>query len=119
MNLEFFRTYCLAKKGATESLPFGEDTLVFKVGNKIFALTDFESQPMSFNVKCDPEMAAELRAQYPCVQPGYHMNTKHWNTIIADGSVTDQQLQQWIDHSYELVVKSLTKAQQQELGEVE
>jgi predicted DNA-binding protein (MmcQ/YjbR family) len=115
MTLESLRTYCLAKKGVTESLPFDENTLVFKVMDKMFALTDFVSQPMSFNVKCDPERAVELREQYPCVQPGYHMNKKHWNTVVADGSVPDRQLQQWIDDSYDLVVKSLSRTQREEL----
>ncbi|MDJ1472265.1 MmcQ/YjbR family DNA-binding protein [Cytophagaceae bacterium DM2B3-1] len=119
MNLESFREYCLSKKGVTESLPFGEGTLVFKVMDKVFALTGFDSQPLSFNIKCDPEKAIELREQHSCVLPGYHMNKKHWNTIIADGSVKDQLLQEWIDHSYELVVKALTKAKKEELAAVE
>ena len=119
MTLESFRDYCLAKKGVTESMPFGEETLVFKVMDKIFALTSFDSQPLSFNVKCNPEKAIELREQFTCVQPGYHMNKKHWNTVIADGSATDNQLQEWIDHSYELVAQSLTKTQKQELAELD
>lgn len=115
MNIEDFRTYCLQKKGVTEELPFGEDTLVFKVGGKIFTLTDMESKPLSFNVKCDPEKAAFLRETYACVRPGYHMNKKHWNTIIADGTAGIRLLHEWIDDSYNLVVASLPKAQQQAL----
>lgn len=100
-------------------MPFGETTLVFKVADKIFALTSFDDQPLSFNLKCNPEKALELREQFPCVQPGYHMNKKHWNTVVADGSVTDRQLQEWIDHSYDLVVQSLSKTQKQQLAELE
>ena len=96
-------------------MPFGEYTLCFKVGGKIFALTDIESKPLSFNVKCDPDKAVTLREQYDSVKPGYHMNKKHWNTIIADGSVNRQLLQEWIDHSYDLVVASLPKSQRQSL----
>lgn len=96
-------------------MPFGEYTLCFKVGGKIFALTDIESKPLSFNVKCDPDKAVTLREQYDCVKPGYHMNKKHWNTIIADGSASRQLLQEWIDHSYDLVVASLPKSQRQNL----
>ncbi len=115
MNIEEFRDYCLQKKGVTEEMPFGEYTLCFKVGGKIFTLTDIESKPLSFNVKCDPDKAVTLREQYDCVKPGYHMNKKHWNTVLADGSVNRQLLQEWIDHSYDLVVASLPKSQRQNL----
>ena len=118
MNLESLREYCIGKKGVTESLPFGDGTLVFKVMDKVFLLTDFESQPVSFNVKCNPERAAELREQHPCVRPGYHMNKKHWNTITADGSVPDSLLREWIDDSYGLVVAGLPKAQKSALLEM-
>ncbi|TXK36603.1 MmcQ/YjbR family DNA-binding protein [Pontibacter qinzhouensis] len=110
MNIEEFREYCLGKAGATESTPFGGDTLVFKVADKIFALTsigDFES---GINLKCVPEHAVELREKYACVLPGYHMNKKHWNTILPNGSVPDALLQQWIDDSYQLVISKLPKA---------
>lgn len=114
MHIESFRAWCLAKKGVTEEFPFGEETLVFKVMGKVFALTGLDSHPLSFNLKCNPEYAVELREQYPCVQPGFHMNKKHWNTVTADGSVPDSHLQAWIDHSYELVVKGLSKNVRQE-----
>ncbi len=107
MNIEELRSYCLAKKGVTESLPFGEDTLVFKVMDKIFALSNLEGD-FSVNLKCDPEKAIELREHYPSVQPGYHINKKHWNTIYIDGSIDDQLIREWIDHSYQLVVDSLS-----------
>jgi predicted DNA-binding protein (MmcQ/YjbR family) len=106
LNVEQFRSYCLAKRGVTEEFPFGEETLVYKVMGKMFALADvtlFES----INLKCDPELAAELREQYPAVQPGYHMNKKHWNTVLMDGSLPDKLVKNWIDNSYNLVVASL------------
>jgi predicted DNA-binding protein (MmcQ/YjbR family) len=115
LNIEEFRDYCLQKKGVTEETPFDDDTLCFKVKGKIFALTDIESKPLSFNLKCDPDKAVSLREQYDSVKPGYHMNKKHWNTIVADGSVNRSLLQEWIDHSYDLVVASLPKSQRQGL----
>lgn len=109
MNIEQLRAWCLSKPDVEETFPFGEDTPVYKVGGKIFLLTGFEYNPCQFNVKCDPELAVELRERYPCVEPGYHMNKKHWNTITCDGSVPDKLLREWIDHSYELIRKSLPK----------
>lgn len=109
MNVETLRAYCLDKPGAEETLPFGPDTVVYKVGGKAFLLTSFDSENLRFNVKCDPEKAVELREEFACVLPGYHMNKKHWNTIVVDGSVHSKQLQEWIDHSYELVLKKKTK----------
>jgi predicted DNA-binding protein (MmcQ/YjbR family) len=116
MNIETLRDYCLAKAGVTESFPFGETTLVFKVGGKIFALVDTESRPTTINLKCDPERAVQLREQYPAIAPGYHMNKTHWNTITIDGSVRSSEVQEWIDHSYELVRKSLPKAIRDQLN---
>ncbi len=110
MNIEELREYCLSKKGVTESFPFDEDTLVFKVIDKAFLLTGISERPVSFNVKCDPEKAILLREKYSCVEPGYHMNKKHWNTVVADGSVSEKMLREWIDHSYEQVIIGLTKA---------
>lgn len=115
MNIEELRDYCIVKKGVEETLPFGPDTLVFKVIGKVFLLAGLDSNPLEFNVKCDPEKAVELRDQYSCVLPGFHMNKKHWNTIIADGSVSDKKLKEWIDHSYEMVVKGLTKKEREKL----
>jgi len=110
MNIETLREYCMARPGATESFPFDEVTLVFKVGNKIFALADMESRPTTLALKCDPERAVQLRETYTTVVPGYHLNKKHWNTITIDGSIRSSEVQGWIDHSYELVRKSLPKA---------
>jgi predicted DNA-binding protein (MmcQ/YjbR family) len=105
MNAEEIRTYSLAKADVEEGFPFGEDTLVFKVKGKMFLLVSLGSRPLQFNVKCDPERAIELREQYDCIVPGYHMNKKHWNTIITDGSLTWVELKELIDHSYNLVSK--------------
>ncbi|MBE9480273.1 MAG: MmcQ/YjbR family DNA-binding protein [Bacteroidetes bacterium] len=115
MNIEDIREYCLCKKGVTESLPFDEDTLVFKVLDKMFALASLEGD-LSINLKCNPEKAIELREQYPAVQPGYHMNKKHWNTVMIDRSVSDKLVKQWIDDSYKLVVSKLTKKQKEKLS---
>jgi len=109
MNIETLREYCLSKPGAEETLPFGPDTLVFKVNGKIFLLTGLDSQPLQFNIKCEPAKAIELREEYACVQPGYHMNKKHWNTVIVDGSVSSKQLKEWIDWSYNLVADKKKK----------
>jgi predicted DNA-binding protein (MmcQ/YjbR family) len=109
MNFETLREYCLSKPATEETLPFGPDTLVFKVSGKIFLLTGLDNQPLQFNVKCDPDKAIELREEYPCVLPGYHMNKKHWNTIVVDGSVSSKQLKEWIDGSYELVKPKIRK----------
>jgi predicted DNA-binding protein (MmcQ/YjbR family) len=103
MNIETLRDYCLAKPGAEETLPFGPDVIVFKVNNKAFLLLPLDKETLQFNVKCNPDLALELREQYPSVQPGWHMNKKHWNTIIVDGSVPVKLIREWIDHSYDLV----------------
>lgn len=109
MNIESLQVYCLSKRGVTEEFPFGEQTLVYKVMGKIFALTSLDSTPLTINLKCDPEKAVQLREEYECVLPGFHMNKKHWNTVVADGSVKDAILKEWIDHSYDLVVQSLPR----------
>jgi predicted DNA-binding protein (MmcQ/YjbR family) len=115
MNVETLREYCSLKKGATEDFPFGETTLVFKVMNKIFLLASLDASPLQFNAKCDPDKAIELRERYDAVQPGYHMNKKHWNTVIIDGSVPQKLLRKMIDDSYELIVQSLSKKEREKL----
>jgi predicted DNA-binding protein (MmcQ/YjbR family) len=110
MNIEQIREYCLKKKGVTEEFPFDEDTLVFKVAGKIFLLASLESIPLQINLKCEPEKAINLREEYESLQPGYHMNKKHWNSIIIDGTVPSQKLFEWIDDSYNLVVAGLNKS---------
>ena len=107
MDIESLREYCLSKQAVEETLPFGPDTLVYKVGGKVFLICPMESETFRFNVKCDPEKAIELRERYDCVQPGYHMNKKHWNTIIVDGTVSTSMLKEWINDSYDLIVASL------------
>lgn len=117
MNIEEFREYCLRKKGAEEGLPFGPDTLVFKVGGKMFALTSFKEQPFRANLKCDPERAILLREKYQSVEPGFHMNKRHWNTVYLDtGEIDKAEQLALIDHSYELVVNSLTGKAREKLG---
>ena len=110
MDLEQFREYCLRKSGATEGTPFGEDVLVFKVGGKMFALAALDEIPATANLKCDPDLALELRDRYEQVRPGYHMNKKHWNTVELGEEIPDLDLRKMVDHSYELVVKNLPKS---------
>lgn len=115
MDLEKVRLQCLSKLGASESFPFDNQTLVFKVGGKIFALLDVE-QTESINLKCEPEKAIELRERFISVIPGYHMNKKHWNTIQFNKDLSDQLIFDCIDHSYQLVFQSLSKKTR---GEIE
>ena len=121
MNIQQYFEYCLAKKGVTEHFPFDEDTLVFKVGGKMFALSslkEWENGTASVNLKCDPEKAEELRANHESIKPGYHMSKVHWNTVAFNGDVSDKMVRQLIDDSYDLVVKSLTKKAQAELDDL-
>lgn len=114
MNIEFFRAYCLAKPGVTEGFPFDSETLVFKVMGKMFALTHVDDF-VSVNVKCDPEYALELRETFQGVKPGYHMSKVHWNTVAVAADVPEKLLLEFVDQSYDLVVKSLTKRLRDEL----
>lgn len=117
MDIESLRDYCLSKPAVEETLPFGPDTLVYKVGGKVFLICPMDSETFRFNVKCDPEKAIELRERYECVQPGYHMNKKHWNTIVVDGTVSNSMLKEWINDSYDLIVDSLpVKTREQVTG---
>jgi len=106
MNIEDYRNYCLRKPGTAEEFPFDDRTLVFKVGGRMYALTDID-EFQSINLKCDPDLALQLREKYPAVLPGYHMNKKHWNTILMDGTVPDRVVYEWIDLSYQLVYDKL------------
>jgi predicted DNA-binding protein (MmcQ/YjbR family) len=110
MDLGQFREYCLGKPGAAESTPFGPDVLVFKVGGKMFALAALDEVPARVNLKCDPDLALELRDRYEQVTPGYHMNKQHWNTVEIQGSIPEAELRKMIDHSYDLVVKTAAKS---------
>ena len=114
MNIEEYRDYCLSLPATTEAFPFDEKTLVFKVCDKMFALTDIDRFG-SINLKCEPEYAIELREKHPAVREGYHMSKKHWNTVDMDGSIATKQLQEWIKHSYDRVVAGLPKKLRAEL----
>ncbi len=107
MKIDAVYAYCSAKRGVTEEMPFGDDVLVFKVMGKMFALLNLKRLPLSLNLKCAPEKAIVLREQHASVLPGYHMNKKHWNTILLEGDVTPEQIREWIDDSYDLVVRGL------------
>lgn len=115
MDIETLRDYCLQKPGAEESFPFGDQTMVFKVGNKAFLLAGLEGTK-GFNAKCDPDRAVELREEYSEITPGYHMNKKHWNTVSMEGRLGAKLLKELIDHSYELVFASLPKKLRDEIG---
>ncbi|PYJ05609.1 MAG: MmcQ-like protein [Verrucomicrobia bacterium] len=110
MYLAQFREYCLSKPRATEGTPFGPDVLVFKVGGKMFALAALDEVPTTVNLKCDPDLALDLRDRYEQVTPGYHMNKKHWNTVEIETGIPDAELRKMIDHSYDLVANSLPKS---------
>ena len=114
MNIEEYREYCLSKPGVTEGFPFGPDTLVLRVGGKIFTIAGIENFER-VNLKCDPERAIELREEYTGIIPGYHMNKQHWNTVYTNGSVPQKLVRELIDHSYDLVLKSLPKAKREAL----
>jgi predicted DNA-binding protein (MmcQ/YjbR family) len=115
MNIDIVRKHSLLKKGTSEDFPFDEDTLVFRVGKKMFALISV-SEPFSVNLKCDPELAVELREKYDAVTPGFHMNKSHWNTVNFDGSLPDKEILEMIDNSYNLVFASLPKKIRLEIG---
>ena len=118
MNIQQLYEFCLSKNGVTEHFPFDEDTLVFKVGGKMFCLTslkEWENAAPSLNLKCDPERAEEFRAEYEAINPGYHMSKTHWNTVGFNSDVSDQFMCELINHSYDLVFKSLTKKIQSEI----
>jgi predicted DNA-binding protein (MmcQ/YjbR family) len=111
MNADSIREYCLKKKGKiTEGFPFGEGVLVFKVEGKMFLLMSLDEHPVTMNVKCDPELAVDLRERYDAVLPGYHMNKTHWNTVVLNGSIPPQELRAMIDHSYEQIVRGMNKS---------
>ena len=116
MDFDDARAALLAFKGAMETSPFGPDVIVFKVMSKMFALMPIEGEPARINLKCDPLRAIDLRTAFPAVQPGYHMNKRHWNTVLLDGTIPVEEVRSMMRHSYELVVKGLKKAQREALG---
>ncbi len=115
MNIEELHSYCLSLKGAEETFPFDDTTLVMKVGGKMFALIPLDTVETSISLKCDPEKALQLRDEFPCVRPGYHLSKKHWNTVYMDSAISEELLKQWIVDSYELVIAGLPKKQRAEL----
>jgi predicted DNA-binding protein (MmcQ/YjbR family) len=117
MNIEELREYCLSRKGATEDFPFDEETLCIRVMNKIFAILPLE-RGACINLKCDPEKVPSLREHYQAVEPAYHMNKTHWNTFWGDRDARPDEIMQWIDHSYELIVASLPKKSKAELNQL-
>lgn len=116
MDLKALTTYLLAKKGTTEETPFGPEALVYKVMGKMFALVAWQKDPLTISLKCEPGQALFLRDVYPAVQPGYHLNKAHWNTVTLDGSIPQAELAGMIDDSYDLVVKSLSREVRDELS---
>ena len=114
MDIELVRKYCLQKRGVSESFPFNETTLVFKVMDKIFALLSLD-HPQFINLKCDPELSIELREEHDEITPGYHMNKTHWNSASLTGTLNDDMIEELIDHSYNLIVGSLPKKKKTEL----
>jgi len=118
MNIETLREYCLSKPAAMEGTPFGPEDIVFKVEGKMFAIAALDEVPPRVNLKCDPDLALELRDRFEQVSPGYHMNKKHWNTIELDGVIPEREIKKMIDHSYDLVLRSLPKAKREKLGKL-
>ncbi len=118
MHIEDFRDYCLSKKGTTEEFPFDDVTLCFKVIGKIFAITGLDSEEFKVNLKAAPPYSIELREEHPEIQPGFHMNKKHWNTVAFDDGLRDDFLRSLIDHSYDMVVKGMKKADRELLNEL-
>jgi predicted DNA-binding protein (MmcQ/YjbR family) len=116
VDADALRHRCLARAGAVEEFPFGPETSVFKVGGKIFALTPLERRPLTVSLKCEPELAERLRATYPAIRGGYHLNKRHWNTVTLDGSIPDRMLADMIEDSYDLVVSSLPQRVRRDLG---
>ena len=115
MNARELRDWCLGQSGAVEEFPFGPDHSVFKVGGKLFAISALDREPLEVSVKCDPDLAVQLRASYDAIRPGYHLNKRHWNTITLDERIPDKLARDLIEDSYDLVVSGLSKKKQQQL----
>ena len=115
MDQHELKAACLALPGAVEEFPFGDEVSVFKVGGKMFALSHLDGEPLQLSVKCDPELAVQLRSAYPAIGPGYHLNKRHWNTITLDGSVPDATVFDMLEDSYDLVLDGLPRATRERL----
>ncbi len=118
MELAALTTYMLTKPATTQEQPFGPEVLVFKVMGKMYALVAWQDAPLSLSLKCNPDLAQSLRATYPAITPGYHLNKEHWNTLLLDGSIPEAEVLSLIDHSYELVVRGLKKSERAKLGQL-
>jgi predicted DNA-binding protein (MmcQ/YjbR family) len=116
MRAAALRKWCLSRPGATEEFPFGEGVSVFKVAGKMFALSSLESRPLKVSLKCEPELAHRLRTSYPAIQPGYHLNKRHWNTVTLDGTLPDELAFDMLEDSYDLVVAGLPRVTRERLG---
>lgn len=112
MTPDELKTCCLALNGAEETFPFNPETSVFKVGGKVFAISALDSRPLQVSLKCDPDLAARLRAEHPAITPGWHLNKRHWNTVLIDGSLPELLLHEMIEDSYDLIVAQLPRKQQ-------
>jgi predicted DNA-binding protein (MmcQ/YjbR family) len=115
MDADDLRDLCLTFRGSEETFPFGFETSVFKVAGKMFALSRLRSQPLSVSLKCEPQLAEQLRAAHPCITGGYHLNKRHWNTVLLDGSLPEQMIADMVEDSYDLVVSAMSRARQRAL----
>jgi predicted DNA-binding protein (MmcQ/YjbR family) len=115
MEADALRDLCLTFRGSEETFPFGFETSVFKVAGKVFALSRLQSEPLSVSLKCEPQLAEQLRAAHPCITAGYHLNKRHWNTVVIDGSLSDQTIADMVEDSYDLIVSKLSRARQRAL----
>lgn len=115
LTLKNIRTYCAGKNGVSEDFPFDMETLVIRVGEKIFLISNINEKPLKINLKCDPFLSLELRGRYEQITPGYHMNKKHWNTILIDGCIPDNEVLELIDHSYTLVLNGMKKSERDKI----
>jgi predicted DNA-binding protein (MmcQ/YjbR family) len=116
MDREQLRNLCLSFRGSEETFPFGPETSVFRVGGKMFALSRLAGEPLTVNLKCEPALAEQLRAAHPAITPGWHMNKRHWNTVLLDGTIPDPMVEELVEDSYDLVVSRLSRARQRALG---
>lgn len=116
MSPDELRDYCLSFSGAHETFPFGPENSVFKVEGKIFAMSRLDADPLRVSLKCDPALVEQLREAYAAVLPGYHLNKRHWNTVLVDGSLADQMLRDMVEDSYDLIVSKLPRARRRALG---
>jgi len=116
IDADALRSWCLARAGVTEEMPFGPTTTVFKVEGKLFVLSALDREPLQISLKCEPALAEALRRDHPAVRPGYHLNKRHWNTVLCDGSLPDEQIIDMVEDSYDLVVSALPRATRERLG---